>query len=369
MTSTSNNSVWTPAESVVLVSHKDINLRAVDGKRPIDYGAWQISGWAARAANGDLLAMTNLIEPYCMAVVSSRDNGRTWTKPRPVWTNPRPKEFNAYVFGLKVLSSGRILAGINLQHQNPLDPGNPIFALYSDDHGNTWNEGQHANYKPFVTAFTPASIVEDSDGSLLMPIDGVLEEPKGRQTNLWLVQSGATGFVRSRDQGISWGETLIALGPDLRLGYYPSEPAYVCPPSGPWIMLVRLRTLEPAFLARSVSQDRGRSWSTPQLIGGDMANHGLLLLPDGGILETGMGSGGLKLRVSYDGGFTWLYEMPLEPSGDVAMSGLVLDESTVFLVYGSATGDPYHFPNGMPKGAYYYSGLRGRWVRKLYAAL
>ena len=96
-----------------------------------------------------------------------------------------------------------------------------------------------------------------------------------------------------------------------------------------------------------------------------MANHGLLLLPDGGILHTGMGSGGLKLRVSHDGGLSWLYEMPLEPSGDVAMSGVVLDEDTVFLVHGSATGDPYHFPNGVPKDAYYYSGLRGRWVRKL----
>jgi len=194
MTWTLSKRVWTPAESVVLVSHNDINLRAVDGKRPTDYSAWQVTGWTARAANGDLLAMTNLIEPYCTAVVRSQDNGRTWTKPRPVWTNPNSKEFNAYVFGLKVLSSGRILAGINLQHQNPFDHANPVFALYSDDHGATWKEGQRANYEPLVTAFIPAPIIEDSDGSLLMPVDGLLEEQKGREPNSWLRQSGMTGF-------------------------------------------------------------------------------------------------------------------------------------------------------------------------------
>ena len=142
-------------------------------------------------------------------------------------------------------------------------------------------------------------------------------------------------------------------------------PAYATSPNGPWLMLFRACTKDPAYGARSGSRDRGRTWSSPQIIGSEMANHGLLRLPDCGLIDHGIGTGGVKVRVSYDEGLTWDYEQPLEPSGDCAMSSLALDESTVFVVHSSAMGDPYRTPAGISEDAYYVSGLRGRWIWKV----
>jgi len=58
-------------------------------------------------------------------------------------------------------------------------------------------------------------------------------------------------------------------------------------------------------------------------------------------------------------GISWeAYEQLLESSGDAATTAVTLDDSTVFLVYGSGMGAPHH-------PAYWYSGLRGRFLRKV----
>ena len=106
---------------------------------------------------------------------------------------------------------------------------------------------------------------------------------------------------------------------------------------------------------RSLSHDRGRTWSTPQLVLGATGYVCLQLFPDGGVMVSGSGSLGTRYLVSYDEGCTWAYEQVLESSGDAGTTSVILDDHTLL-----SRARLRHWAHP----AYWYSGLRGRWIRK-----
>ena len=109
---------------------------------------------------------------------------------------------------------------------------------------------------------------------------------------------------------------------------------------------------------RSVTSDRGRTWSPPQQVLGQVAWPWLHRLPDGGIMLLGSGASGTRYLVSYDEASTWDYEGELDPCGDAITSTVTLDDRTIFTVHGAGLGSPQ-------QTAHWYQGLRGRWIRKV----
>ena len=352
-TSKSDSGRWLPAESVVVVHHTLMNAQVVEDKRPVDYGAWQVIGHIARAANGELFVSVALIEPPHVVVLRSSDNGRTWSQPSTVWVNKRAQELNAGVRGLWVLRSGRLLTVIQVDQVNTYGAPNTLWCMYSDDAGRTWQVNPRpVDCSPFWTFSVPTNLFEDEDGHIVLPLEGLLEPAAGRE---WMKVPHAVGYLRSRDNGATWPERWLALRSGPGTGHVPGEHVTLPLDGGKWVMFIYMRGPDAMF--RAVSFDRGRTWSRPQHVGPVNANHGALRLPDGGIMLHAMSCGGLQYKVSHDEGRTWAYEQPLDPPGDCAVSSVVLDERTVLVLHGTPTGPP-HSP------AYYYSGLRARFIRK-----
>lgn len=192
---------------------------------------------------------------------------------------------------------------------------------------------------------------------MILPVGGHRERPneKGRGR-------GGNGLLRSRDGGLTWGDATLVMEGDLASGLGPNEMTILPLPSGRWLALFRMNWIEPSnfpsvMLCRPISLDRGRAWSTPQLVLGATGYVCAQQLPDGGVMVSGSGAFGTRYLVSYDEGQTWAYEQLLESCGDAGTTSVVLDDRTVFLVHGSGMGAPHH-------PAYWYSGLRGRWIRK-----
>lgn len=353
-TSKSMGGRWLPAESVVVVPHTLMNARAVEGKRPVDYGAWQVLGMAARAPDGELFVSVALIEPPHVVILRSKDGGHTWSQLATVWVNKQAQELNVAVRGLRMLRSGRLLGVIQLDRADTYAQPNNLWCVYSDDRGRTWQiNPKPVDYSPlWWTGSIPTNLFEDEDGHIVLPIEGPLEPPAGRD---WMKVPHAVGYLRSRDGGATWPERWLGLRSDADDGRVPTEHVTVPLDGGKWVMFIYMRG--PDALYRAISTDRGRTWSRPQHIGPVNANHGALRLPDGSIMLHAMSSAGLQYKVSYDEGRTWAYEQPLDPPGDCAMSSVVLDEKTVLVLHSTPTGPP-HSP------AFYYSGLRARYIRK-----
>lgn len=353
---------WLPAESVVVLSHEVFNQRGVPGGRPVNYGAWQVDGRVARAANGDLLVLTMLMQPPQAIMIRSRDGGRTWTEPTAIWRNDEAGRYNAYVYGFRRLRAGRLVAIIHQQHPNWLDGPNPTRSIYSDDDGRSWQvSARLAITAPFVTGSVPTQFFEDGDGTLVLPFEGPVAECGRLSTAEWMKTAFAVGFLRSRDRGETWQHGSIAIRSHQATGFYPTEHAVLPLANGNWLMLFYARWsgrpgLEGAC-ARSISSDQGRTWSTPAIVWTLRANHGLLQLPDGGIIHHAMSDGVLKYWVSYDEGISWAYEQLLESGGDVAPSSVMIDDRTVFLLHSTPTGSA-----AIP--GYWNSGLRGQWLRR-----
>ena len=199
-----------------------------------------------------------------MMWIRSRDQGKTWSRPRPF-----PAVRGAYYVGDVVqITDGTMFAGIRLKphwgyfNRMPttaleyariaVNRQSKILIFRSDDNGDTWKE---------VTRFTgladmdaPYSMFEGKDGSLRLfasaaPIPGGKGWPKEFPRWLMLLMS-------SGDKGRTWStlsvigsndydmdEGTIAYLPDGSLGFF-------CRPTSAWFQ----------------SYDDGRTWSPPRLL-------------------------------------------------------------------------------------------------------
>ena len=175
-----------------------------------------------------------------------------------------------------------------------------LYVLYSDDEGRTWQGMERPiDASPLNQAVYPFGIYEESDGTLVMNTFG--------SRNAEDVSAGLAGVVlyRSRDGGASWGDaTVVAYGTPMDGNRF-SENSFVIYPDGTWVLLARLHCrrrihMVPVAIVRTISRDRGRTWTAPEpvLEGGAPA---LKMLPDGGLVcATSEG-----VLFSYDRGRSW----------------------------------------------------------------
>lgn len=203
-------------------------------------------------------------------MLSSEDDGHSWSQPRDITQAVKPNHWGWYATGpctgielQQGTHAGRLVIPCN--HSDFSDGSVRLYShvIYSDDHGRTWQIGGRTPSDDFDECQAAAL----PDGRLLLNMRHYLSTRHYR------------GVTRSADGGLTWepvryDETLI-------------EPAggcqgsLVCHPDG------RLLFSNPASLQRErmtvrVSADAGDSWtSLYELHAGPAAYSSLAIMPDG----------------------------------------------------------------------------------------
>ena len=205
---------------------------------------------------------------------------------------------------------------------------------YSDDQGATWHSAGVDKPVPLAAAvyfqgqhcLMAENAFEEEDGTIVCPVYGYLNHDD-MSVSLYV-----NAVVRSHDGGKSWGDwSIVAYDSEKRYSSY-SEMALQAFPDGTWVAFIRTenRSYVPYFvspISRSVSTDRGRTWSDPE----PCAAYGVksaLLLPDGGYALSAQNNCSWGVGVTYDYGRTWSYALPAPYANDRAG---VHDENTFWL--------------------------------------
>ena len=173
----------------------------------------------------------------------STDSGKTWSTHRTVYNSVtgKPRALGT----LTRLQSGKLVAPFN-------DGDGSVRVLVSEDDGEVWSVRATVDCAPLQEA-TPYGQLVETGGELLMPVHGAMAvgEKAGP----------CSGLLRSRDGGETWGSfTEIACDREqAKVEYGPT--AIHAVPSGSILALI---SADRRFLYRSVSHDKGKTWSPPE---------------------------------------------------------------------------------------------------------
>ena len=329
-----------------------------------------------KTSSGDLLLV---VSHNGQKLLRSRDNGLSWSEEMDLGVRCN---LNGMTDAWATLRSGRVIAvvyhpswGKLRQEGDPYDtapvgrtplvpyvyehPGGldqSARCIYSDDDGQTWKLTDPLPL-PKDLEFRPlyGRIVELPDGTLLMTghVFTSTEDQKD-----WIFSSC---ILRSRDQGLTWGDmTVIAQG-ERDLGNCYNETEVLPLNDGRLLSLFRMNPTHygrAIYGFRSFSSDSGRSWSPPDQCLQGPAEMDTLRLTDGAIMVTGVSLSGVLFTLSYDGGQSWTYQghiydrHPNNPQWDWHHAYAVqLDADTLLSVF-------------MPQNDSLIFGTYARWIRR-----
>ncbi|MGD9646059.1 MAG: exo-alpha-sialidase [Pirellulales bacterium] len=134
-------------------------------------------------------------------VTSSSDHGRTWTKPRDITADVKPKDWSWYAtgpgIGIQLTRGehrGRLV--IPCDHREPLGKQGAkcSHVFYSDDHGRSWQLGGTVAHHT-----DECQVAELADGELLINMRNYLARDGGQPD-----RGGMRTVARSSDGGQTW---------------------------------------------------------------------------------------------------------------------------------------------------------------------
>jgi len=237
----------------------------------------------------------------------------------------------------------------------------------SDDRGKTWKASELLDPSPYDNIADQCTVIQLRDGRLMVPLRVDACARPGKPVSL------SEGFYRSfvytsNDDGRTWSN--FSVFPD-----HCPEPHLLELPSGKILASLRYQRVKvpedrlelggcfynepsqrdtriaggPTAVGRtvfqqtalSVSEDSGRTWSTPRLVTGPSAQSGTLVrLSDGAIILT-FGRLGQYCMVSYDEGTTWskaVYQLNPDRTGEYARS-VALEDDTIVTIHDNGGSD------------------------------
>ena len=200
-----------------------------------------------RNSQGDLLLMSTY-EPTkrssaVLGLAISKDEGKTWSNPRAVYSPANKKAVPTATGTLTRLASGELVA--------PFAEGDEVRLLVSKDDGGTWKASKAIDCSPLLQA-KPHSRLVEHNGELLMSLFGKLPVTDK--------QAPCSGLLRSRDGGKTWGNfTVIACDRKESKTEFGSTAVYA-DADGRMLALISVGN---QFIYRSTSSDGGKSWSEP----------------------------------------------------------------------------------------------------------
>lgn len=228
-----------------------------------------LSTWNWGADKEKAITDRSAVNTRRVFVLSSEDDGVTWSAPREITGSVKKVDWTWYATG-----PGR---GIQLSHGRKkgrlVIPCNHVEAdtrqsvshvIWSDDHGKTWTLGGHAQ-----DSTNESTIAELSNGRLML---NMRNTGKTRHRQIAISKNAGKKFSPSAPDSVliepvCEGNLLALRAPDGRRGLAFSNPASVV---GRVDMTVR------------ISYDDGRTWPLQQLLySGPSAYSCLTLLPDG----------------------------------------------------------------------------------------
>jgi sialidase-1 len=269
----------------------------------------------ARLKDGELVVVfRDGVEHVCahgrIALVRSKDGGRTWTKPVTIADTPSDERDPS----VHVLPDGRMLVTMNVWNSwlaNPvlrkrfagetarIEADGPrtytgAKMMVSDDGGSTWGDAFR------IPPFSPHGPRVANDGSLYY-IGARTVRPR-RRVEFW---RAAEGDIRTWQRiSLVADQEWAATGPK-RLAAY-GEPNVTQLPDGTWLACLRVNS--DGLVRTSRSTDGGVTWSEPETTPVRGFPQHLLPLQDGRILMTygyRFHPAGVRAVLSSDGGRTW----------------------------------------------------------------
>lgn len=290
--------------------------------------------------NGELAGVVRVGAPHLgvggrLALIKSRDGGKTWSEPKTVADLPPDSRNPAFGQSRK----GTLILAFALT--GPYENGQftkktweyTIWCTRSFDNGETWEKPRKIDILPLEYGSPYGKIVELEDGTLLMNIYCWYLPKEGQ--GLPPDKTGIFSYVfRSKDDGESWGDpTLIAR--------HFGETSLL--PLGKGRILAVMRDEADAGLWQSFSEDGGRNWSEPKRITeGPRLPGDAILLKSGRILLTygrRLPPYGVECLVSGDGGKSWdkesnrLLEWGAKSVDCGYPSSVQLDDLTIITLY------------------------------------
>jgi hypothetical protein len=186
-------------------------------------------------------------------------------------------------------------------------PINRLRCYYSDDQGQSWQEARITEAGPLATAkFLAGPLFEEKDGTVVASLYGY-QSAEDLDVHLY-----TAALFRSRDGGESWGDwSLIAYDEGRHFNH--SETALEVLPDNTWVAFLRSESITEVpyslITKRTVSTDRGRTWSYPEPSAA-AGVYGSVLLPDGGLAVAAQNTCCWGVTISYDYGRTWRQVLP-----------------------------------------------------------